>query len=176
MARYGREFGGAGPGHGRRGGFGGGFERRPESRPYPYGPGTGDPRKYGYASTYRGPGPRFGVGYPDHEGARGIPGYGSEFPDPPGRDREPDDGDIRAAVLESLFQDTWVHPDGIDVAVEDGVVTLSGTVASHMEARYAWDDAWETDGVRGVVSELVVEEPAGGQDGAGKGRQGKGRG
>jgi hypothetical protein len=25
-----------------------------------------------------------------------------------------------------------------------------------MEARYAWDDAWETEGVRGVVNSLTV--------------------
>ena len=46
----------------------------------------------------------------------------------------------------------------IAVDVEDGVVTLRGTLPSHEEVRYATDDAWEVAGVRGVKSEIVVEE------------------
>ena len=44
----------------------------------------------------------------------------------------------------------------LDVEVEDGVVTLRGEVDDFMEARYAWDDAWETEGVRGVINHLTV--------------------
>jgi hypothetical protein len=40
--------------------------------------------------------------------------------------------------------------------VEEGVVTLTGEVADFMEARYAWDDAWESPGVRGVVNNITV--------------------
>jgi len=66
------------------------------------------------------------------------------------------DGEIRDAVLENLFQDSWIDPERIDVDVRDGVVTLTGEVRDFMEARYAWDDAWETAGVRGVINNLTV--------------------
>lgn len=66
------------------------------------------------------------------------------------------DGEIREAVLENLFQDTWINPDRIDIDVDRGVVTLGGEVRDFMEARYAWDDVWESAGVRGVVNNLTV--------------------
>lgn len=66
------------------------------------------------------------------------------------------DGEVRDAVRESLFHDSWVDPDSIEVDVDDGVVTLAGDVNDFMEARYAWDDAWETPGVRGVINNLTV--------------------
>lgn len=72
------------------------------------------------------------------------------------REMRMSDDEIREAVLENLFQDTWVDPQRIDVEVENGVVTLSGEVNDFMEARYAWDDAWETAGVRGVINNLTV--------------------
>jgi hypothetical protein len=40
--------------------------------------------------------------------------------------------------------------------VNDNVVTLKGEVDDYLEARYAWDDAWEARGVRGVVNQLTV--------------------
>ena len=63
---------------------------------------------------------------------------------------------VERAVRERLEDDTWLECDRIDVRVADGVVTLTGAVADFMEARYAWDDAWEAEGVRGVVSHLEV--------------------
>jgi osmotically-inducible protein OsmY len=36
------------------------------------------------------------------------------------------------------------------------VVTLTGEVDDFLKARYAWDDAWEAEGVRGVVNNLTV--------------------
>lgn len=73
------------------------------------------------------------------------------------------DDELRHAVRESLFRDTWLDAMRIQVEVRDGVVTLRGEVDDFMEARYAWDDAWETDGVRGVVNQLTVRTdlPAG---------------
>lgn len=80
-----------------------------------------------------------------------------------------DDEDILAAVRRRLYDDVWVDVDRVDVEVEDGVVTLRGEVDDFMEARYAWDDAWETEGVRGVINHLVVRvdqpEPAAQQHG-----------
>ncbi|MGQ0715642.1 MAG: BON domain-containing protein [Gemmatimonadaceae bacterium] len=67
------------------------------------------------------------------------------------------DSDVRTDVEEALFYDTWVDAQRIAVDVEDGIVTLRGTLPSHQEVRYATDDAWEVAGVRGVRSELKVE-------------------
>jgi hypothetical protein len=68
-----------------------------------------------------------------------------------------DDGEVRTEVEEALFYDTWVDAQRIAVEVEDGVVTLRGTLPSQEEVRYATDDAWEVAGVRDVWSELFVE-------------------
>jgi hypothetical protein len=70
------------------------------------------------------------------------------------------DEELRTEVEEALFYDTWVDAQRISVEVEDGVVTLRGTLPSYEEVRYATDDAWEVAGVRGVKSELIVEERA----------------
>jgi hypothetical protein len=68
-----------------------------------------------------------------------------------------DDDEIRQRVEQNLHQDGWVDPERIQVAVDDGVVTLTGDVDDYLEARYAWDDAWETEGVRGVLNQLTVQ-------------------
>lgn len=77
-----------------------------------------------------------------------------------------DDEEIQQAVRQNLFQDNWVDAERIDVEVSDGVVTLTGEVDDFLEARYAWDDAWETSGVRGVVNHIHVrmDGPAGEHD------------
>ena len=84
------------------------------------------------------------------------PGVGHDVDMRPSLERDMTDEEIREAVLENLFQDTWVDPERIEVEVDRGVVTLSGEVRDFMEARYAWDDAWETAGVRGVINNLTV--------------------
>lgn len=68
---------------------------------------------------------------------------------------------IRSAVRQNFVEDTWLDARDIDIQVENGVVTLTGEVRGHLEARYAWDDAWETDGVRGVFSRIEVRERPG---------------
>ncbi|HYR10376.1 MAG TPA: BON domain-containing protein [Longimicrobium sp.] len=75
---------------------------------------------------------------------------------------ELEDEDILDAVRRRLYEDVWVDIDRVDVEVEDGVVTLRGEVDDFLEARYAWDDAWETPGVRGVINHLTVrvDQPA----------------
>ncbi len=71
------------------------------------------------------------------------------------------DDEVRDAVYRRMSADAWLDPERIDVQVEDGVVTLTGEVDDFLKARYAWDDAWEADGVRGVVNNLTVraDEP-----------------
>lgn len=66
------------------------------------------------------------------------------------------DEEILRAVHATMEEDSWIISDQIKVSVEDGVVTLSGEVGDYMEARYTWDDAWETEGVRGVINHLTV--------------------
>ena len=74
------------------------------------------------------------------------------------RRRRRSDAEISQEVEDTLFYDTWVDADAITVTVDDGVVTLRGVLPSFEELRYAVDDAWDVDGVRGVRSELDVDE------------------
>lgn len=69
---------------------------------------------------------------------------------------EPEDEDILHEVRRRMERDPWLDPDKLQVEVEDGVVTLRGEVNDFLEARYAWDDAWESPGVRGVVNQITV--------------------
>ncbi|HEX9936962.1 MAG TPA: BON domain-containing protein [Longimicrobium sp.] len=66
------------------------------------------------------------------------------------------DDHVRNAVYRRMQADAWLDADRIEVQVEDGVVTLTGEVDDFLKARYAWDDAWEAEGVRGVVNNLTV--------------------
>lgn len=81
------------------------------------------------------------------------PRYGYDIDD---TDLEMGDDDILRAVRQRMYEDVWLDVDRIGVEVEDGVVTLTGEVDDFLEARYAWDDAWETMGVRGVVNHIRV--------------------
>ncbi|MBW3627839.1 MAG: BON domain-containing protein [Gemmatimonadetes bacterium] len=70
------------------------------------------------------------------------------------------DEEIRSAVRQNLFNDNWIDAERIQVEVSEQVVTLTGEVDDYLEARYAWDDAWEAPGVRGVINQLsVLTEP-----------------
>jgi BON domain len=93
---------------------------------------------------------------PDPRGSR----WGYELDD---AGMELSDEQILQSVRRRLYEDVWLDVDRIDVEVEDGVVTLRGEVDDFLEVRYAWDDAWETEGVRGVVTQLTVraDEPQG---------------
>jgi hypothetical protein len=71
-------------------------------------------------------------------------------------DEDLSDEQVLHGVRSRLQQDRWVDAGQINVEVEAGVVTLTGEVGDFMEARYAWDDAWETPGVHGVVNSLTV--------------------
>jgi hypothetical protein len=152
-----------GPGQGMdRGAYGGAYE---EFGGYPGGRTRGE--------YYGGPGEgRFARGYdagfasapfvPD-EAYRRHPEYRQtrqprEWEAYQGADEgyELSDDEVRDAVYRRMSVDAWVDADRIEVQVDDGVVTLSGEVDDFMEARYAWDDAWEAEGVRGVVNNLTV--------------------
>ena len=70
--------------------------------------------------------------------------------------RRPDD-ELKKEIEEALFYDTWVDAESITVEVSDGVATLRGELPDYEEIRYATDDAWDVEGVRGVRSELRVD-------------------
>ena len=77
-----------------------------------------------------------------------------------GQIRRPDE-DIRRDIESILFYDSWVPAENINIEVKDGVVTLTGTVASGFEKRAAGDDAWDVPGVRDVCNLLEIrEQPA----------------
>jgi hypothetical protein len=112
------------------------------------------------------PGDRHGSqrGYGQGSFDRGRP-EGSPFYPPYqryGREAESsgwrNDDEVRQAVRQALVEDRWLDSSRIEVNVKDGVVTLSGQVAGHLEARYAWDDAWDARGVEGVINRLAVLE------------------
>jgi hypothetical protein len=168
-------FGGSGPGGfpgGPRGGwdrgeYGGAYE---EYGGYPGGPGRGE--YYGGPGAGQAPGRGYdrgwGGGYArepfiPEEAYRRHPEYRQdrqprewEAHQREYGDEEPGDDEVRDAVYRRMSADAWVDAERIEVQVEDGIVTLTGEVDDFMEARYAWDDAWEADGVRGVVNNLTV--------------------
>ena len=72
------------------------------------------------------------------------------------RKRQRPDAELKTDVEDALFFDTWVDAEAITVEVSGGIVTLRGELPDYDEVRYATDDAWDVDGVRGVRSELRV--------------------
>ncbi len=64
---------------------------------------------------------------------------------------------ITATIKAKLFTEPGVSAMHINVDTTDGLVTLSGTAASHEEVAKAVRLALETDGVRKVVSTLQVK-------------------
>lgn len=135
-------------------------------------------RRGGYARSYdrpRSPAP-WGDRYRDDGYDRGFgggrrpyglppEGYAPMAPGAPAAQHDlagADDAWIHDAVRYSLRHDGYLDADGIQVEVNAGVVTLRGEVQDYMQARYAWDDAWDTPGVVGVVSRLTVSQTAAG--------------
>jgi hypothetical protein len=164
-----------------RGRPGGGYDRRAYGDAHPgYGgyPGARDRGQYrggydrevrrgrgGYGGDFRGYDGDFArTPFVPEQAYRRHPEYSQPAERPWSRwDHIDDDGDeylddrqVLRGVQRRLYEDVWLDVDRIHVEVEDGVVTLTGEVSDFMEARYAWDDAWETPGVRGVVNNLTV--------------------
>ncbi len=74
------------------------------------------------------------------------------------RSRQRSDEELLESVREALFYDTWVDAEAIEAAVQNGIVLLRGELPSYEEIRYATDDAWDVEGVRGVRSELTLRK------------------
>ena len=66
---------------------------------------------------------------------------------------------LRQAVLEALDAEPRVDAGKVSTAVEEGVVTLSGTLSSFTEKWAAEDAVKATKGVRGIANELRVDLP-----------------
>ena len=104
-----------------------------------------------YDGGFRGPGPAGG-----DDGNYGPARYGLGPYHQRLRKRQRPDAELKTDVEDALFYDTWVDAEAITVEVSNGVVTLRGELPAFDEIRYATDDAWDVDGVRGVRSELRV--------------------
>jgi len=70
------------------------------------------------------------------------------------------DLELKEAVLEELAWEPSVTPAHIGVAVHNGVVTLSGHVASFTQKRDAEVATWRVKGVKAIAEELEVRLPS----------------
>jgi osmotically-inducible protein OsmY len=71
--------------------------------------------------------------------------------------QELDDGDIMTAIEDDFLVDTTVPFHSVDVEVDRGVVTLSGTVDTILARQRAVELAQTIKGVRSVVDEIEVD-------------------
>lgn len=69
------------------------------------------------------------------------------------------DAEIENDVRRKLIEDTIVDATDIQIHVDNGVVTLNGTVDNLYQRQAAEDDAWSLPGVRGVINDLRVSLP-----------------
>jgi osmotically-inducible protein OsmY len=74
-------------------------------------------------------------------------------------DKKTADDEIAGRAVKILQWDTMLPADRIQVEVEDGVVTLTGTVGWGYQREEAERDIRKLTGVRGVVNGLRVEPP-----------------
>jgi osmotically-inducible protein OsmY len=69
------------------------------------------------------------------------------------------DMQIQQGVLDELKWDARVDPASVGVTVDDGIVTLGGTVGSYAERMAADEATHRVPGVRDVANELEVRLP-----------------
>jgi osmotically-inducible protein OsmY len=67
------------------------------------------------------------------------------------------DVDIQQDVLDEFAWDPEVEPTEVGVQIDDGIVTLTGTVDTYMTKLAAERAAQRIDGVRAVANDLVVK-------------------
>ncbi len=102
------------------------------------------------------------------DGLRGAYGSSERSPELPRRGRGPrnyqrSDDRIREDLCERLMQ-AWMDADDVDVRVEKGAVTLTGTVKSRDEKRAIEDLAEDVLGVKEVNNEIRVARAQQGQE------------
>jgi hyperosmotically inducible protein len=76
-----------------------------------------------------------------------------------GQRAAPNDSAIVSAVQAALKQDDLVADSNVNVASEQGVVTLSGQLPNARAANRAFSVARSTEGVRRVISNLTWLAP-----------------
>jgi len=74
--------------------------------------------------------------------------------------RKADDAQLATTLKAQLFSDPQTKDSGVQVAVKDGVVTLSGTVPDNGARYEAYKLATTTPGVTKVNDETVLQSPA----------------
>ncbi|MFO7944933.1 MAG: BON domain-containing protein [Anaerolineales bacterium] len=67
------------------------------------------------------------------------------------------DETIKKEVVDQLYWDNRVDADDVTVHVDNGVVTLKGTVSTHGARSSAVTDTWMIDGVTSVEDKIDVE-------------------
>lgn len=70
-----------------------------------------------------------------------------------------DDDELREQVVETLRLAVDIDTGEIDISVEDGVVTLSGSVSAHEARRIVIEEVKKIDGVERVIDELIIDVP-----------------
>ena len=71
-----------------------------------------------------------------------------------------DDKQLRQAVIDELEFDPRIDAANVGVAVDDGIVTLTGHVSSYVEKVAAEKAARRVKGVRAIAEELEVRYPS----------------
>jgi hyperosmotically inducible protein len=96
------------------------------------------------------------------EGVKGVENELQVVPDVAAQQIRAKDEEVVAAVRERLGAREALADADIDVAVENGVVRLTGTVASQRDRLTALTLARSTDGVTSVIDGLELKKPSGG--------------
>src|SRR5215467_12852309 len=84
-----------------------------------------------------------------------IAGNASAASTSSGRD-EPTDNQISRQIASDLVRDTAVGPYGVWVHSRDGMVALTGSVATLKDWQKASEDARNAEGVEGVQNDLSI--------------------
>jgi osmotically-inducible protein OsmY len=66
---------------------------------------------------------------------------------------------LRAEVIEAIKWQPLLHSNKIDVAVQDGIVTLAGTVENYTQKREAEETVKHISGVKALVDDVKVNLP-----------------
>jgi osmotically-inducible protein OsmY len=75
------------------------------------------------------------------------------------KDAHRSDAEIRGIALQILHWDTEVPDDQLDVQVDEGWLTLTGTVNYQFESDAAYNDVTPLQGVLGVTNKIEVITP-----------------
>ena len=69
------------------------------------------------------------------------------------------DEEIKIVILDHINWNTKLDASGVLVSVDNGLVTLAGTVKSYAEKQEAFESARHVSGVRAVNNEIIIFNP-----------------